>query len=108
MAGVEVPLEAASILVVVGILSFSTAVDVAAVRGAVVHPFSDGDRIATEAAAEQANAALAQPWRSPARPLADNSACRRQAYKPFIPRQISCCLPPMAGDCPLLQPPNLS
>jgi 2-phosphosulfolactate phosphatase len=60
MAGVEVLREQVGVLIV-DVLSFSTAVDVAMSRGARVFPFSYGDRQAAEAAAEQAGAVLAHP-----------------------------------------------
>ena len=61
MAGVEALRERASVLVIVDVLSFSSAVDVAASRGAIVFPFPYGDKAAAQAAADRVGAALAQP-----------------------------------------------
>ena len=61
MAGAEAVRSRASVLVIVDVLSFSTALDVAASRGAVVVPFAYGDKSAAQAAANHVGAALAQP-----------------------------------------------
>ncbi len=65
MAGVEAVRARASVLVIVDVLSFSTAVDVAASRAAVIFPFAYGDKAAAQAAANRVGATLAQP-RQPA------------------------------------------
>ena len=64
MAGVETLREQVSVLVVVDVLSFSTAVNVAVSRGAVIYPFPYGDLEVAKAAADQVGALLAKPRRA--------------------------------------------
>jgi len=64
MVGVEVLRERVSVLIIVDVLSFSTAVDVAVSRGAVVYPSPYGDPDTAQVAADQVGAVLAQPRRA--------------------------------------------
>jgi 2-phosphosulfolactate phosphatase len=61
LAGVEALLGQAAVLIIVDVLSFSTAVDVAVARGAKVFPFRYGDRQAAEQEAVRVGAELARP-----------------------------------------------
>ena len=67
------------VLVIVDVLSFSTAVDVTVARGASVLPFPSGDPAAAAQAAAQQGAALA------ARRGAPGSASRRPAWQTCRP-----------------------
>ena len=64
MAGVETLRAQAAVLIIVDVLSFSTAVDVAVSKGAMVYPFPYGDEDTAQAVAERVGAVLAKPRRS--------------------------------------------
>lgn len=61
LAGIDALRERVAVLVVVDILSFSTAVDVAVARGAIVYPFPDEEPAAAQVAADRIGATLARP-----------------------------------------------
>lgn len=63
-AGIKALRDRAAVLVIVDVLSFSTAVDVALSRGASVIPFPLGDPGLARAAAESSGALLAAPRRA--------------------------------------------
>lgn len=69
MTGVEALRDRVAVLVIVDVLSFSTAVDVAVSRGAAVIPFPYGDDAAARVAAERAGAVLARPRRASGGPF---------------------------------------
>ncbi len=64
MAGVELLRDKAAVIVIVDVLSFCTAVDVAVSHGAIIHPFPYGDMAAAELAAARVGAELAKPRRT--------------------------------------------
>jgi len=64
MAGIDALRQQVSVFVIVDVLSFSTAVDVAVSGGAVVYPFPYGESDACRAAADRVGAILAQPRRA--------------------------------------------
>jgi len=64
MSGIEALHERVAVLVIVDVLSFSTAVDVAVARGATVYPYAFANEQGAQAAASQVGAALARPRRA--------------------------------------------
>src|SRR5688500_10040664 len=61
LAGIEAVRDQVAVLIIVDVLSFTTAVDVAVSRGALVFPFPLGDKEAARSAAQHAGALLASP-----------------------------------------------
>lgn len=64
LAGIAALPEHVGVLVIVDVLSFSTAVDVAVSRGAIAYPFSFAEEQGARFAAERVDAVLARPRRS--------------------------------------------
>lgn len=62
--GVATLRDRCAVLVIVDVLSFSTAVDVAASRGGVVFPFPHGDEVGAQAEADRVDARLASRKRA--------------------------------------------
>jgi 2-phosphosulfolactate phosphatase len=106
MCGVELLRDRATVLVIVDVLSFSTAVDVAVSRGAEIYPFPLGDMEAAEAAAERVGAVLAKPRRaaggqyslSPASLLSAPAGLKLMLPSPNGSRlSLACGVPVLAG-----------
>ena len=64
LKGIEALGSQVSVLIVVDVLSFSTAVDIAVGRGAIIHPFPYGDPDAARVAAEKVGAMVATAKRA--------------------------------------------
>jgi 2-phosphosulfolactate phosphatase len=64
LPGIEALRDRVKVLVIVDVLSFSTAVDVAVSRGAKAYPFPYGNMAAAQAAADDVGAILARPRRA--------------------------------------------
>ena len=62
--GIEALRPQVSVFVIVDVLSFSTAVDIAVGRGALIHPFPLGDHEAAKAEADKVGAMVAAPKRA--------------------------------------------
>ena len=93
MVGVETLREQVSVLVIVDVLSFSTALDVAVSRGAVIYPLPYGDPEAAKAAADQVGALLAKPRRAGGGQLSLSPASLRA-----IPNGTKLMLPSLNGS----------
>ncbi|MGK9236370.1 2-phosphosulfolactate phosphatase [Inquilinus limosus] len=105
LAGIETLRSKVAVLVIVDVLSFSTAVDVAVSRGATIHPFPLGDRVAAERAAEQAGAILAQPRRAAAGQFSLSPASLRtipRGTRLMLPSPNGSRLSLAGGDTPVL------
>src|SRR3954470_24890686 len=65
LAGIAALRDQTAVIVIVDVLSFSTAVDVAVSRSAVVFPFPHGEEQSVQEAADRVGATLARPRRAP-------------------------------------------
>ncbi|WP_419898993.1 2-phosphosulfolactate phosphatase [Roseomonas sp. USHLN139] len=105
LAGLEALRDQVAVLVVVDVLSFGTALDVALSRGVTVHPFPLGDEVAAAARAAELGALLARPRRA-----AGGQWSLSPASLASLPEGSSLLLPSpngarlslAAGDTPLL------
>ena len=88
-------------LVIVDVLSFSTAVDVATSRGVIVHPFAHGDRAAAQAFADSIGA-LCAVRRDEAGPSLAPASLRglRAGTRLVLPSPNGSRLSLSGGDCP--------
>jgi 2-phosphosulfolactate phosphatase len=105
LAGIEALKPHVKVLVIVDVLSFSTAVDVAVARGTEVVPFSFGDEAAARRAAEAAGAELAKPRQAGGGQLSLSplSLTRLSAgHKLLLPSPNGSRLSLAGGDLPVL------
>lgn len=105
MAGIETLRGRSAVLVIVDVLSFSTAVDVAVSRGAEIYPFPLGDMQAAEAAAERVAATLARPRRTAGGQFSLSPASLMSVpagLKLMLPSPNGSRLSLAAGDIPVL------
>jgi 2-phosphosulfolactate phosphatase len=105
MAGIEALRQRVTVIVIVDVLSFATAADVAVSRGAVVYPCSDGDRLAAQAAADRVGAMLAGPRRAGGGQFSLSPASLRslpQGARLMLPSPNGGRLSLACGDTPVL------
>ena len=105
LQGIEALRDRVAVLVIVDVLSFSTAVDIALQRGARVLPFAYGDKGAANAAAEASGARLARPRRAGGENLSLSpvSLMRLEAgEKILLPSPNGSRLSLSGGDCAVL------
>jgi 2-phosphosulfolactate phosphatase len=105
MAGIEALRERVSVIVIVDVLSFSTAVDVAVSRGAVVYPFPYGETTAAQVAADHVGAVLARPRRAAGGQFSlspSSLAAVREGMKLMLPSPNGSRLSLACGDTPVL------
>lgn len=98
MAGIDALHARVAVLVIVDVLSFSTAVDVAVARGAVVYPFPFEEERAAQGAADRVGAVLARSRRTAAEGRAAGQYSLSPASLVGIPRGTKLMLPSPNGS----------